>query len=232
MARLSIPDEKLEYTAERTLLRYAEKYPGVETFPTPIEEICEGLFKINIEPISFAETYQADKTISALCRQPNGRDVVYIDTSIDPYEHPELEGRYRFSIAHEIGHYLFHYEELIAQREGENLFDYSRTPLLLARSNHKDAIEEEADRFAAFLLMPKTRVLEVWARTFGDAHGPKDVSEEIAAIKADPTFLYTPVCHLAHQLAKGFKVSGEAMQRRLTDLGLLLLEPDPQLSLL
>lgn len=64
------------------------------------------------------------------------------------------ENRYRFDIAHEIGHLEMH-------RHKCNIFDCSRDDLDSGSSNNKvtPTLENEANEFASFLLMPKQFVL-------------------------------------------------------------------------
>jgi hypothetical protein len=58
----------------------------------------------------------------------------------------EVPGRIRFTIAHELGHYILH-------REGRDAFECSQEDMLYWESNER-RIESEADTFASYLLMP------------------------------------------------------------------------------
>lgn len=79
----------------------------------------------------------------------------------------EPKVRQRFTVAHEIGHYLLHRNHI-----GEGLED-----TILYRSTLSDAREAEANRLAADLIMPKPLVLKL-ARELGR---PLD-SESVASL--------------------------------------------------
>lgn len=91
--------------------------------------------------------------------------------------------RQAFTIAHEIGHYLLH--------ESKNEETFFRVDALKF-NGQKPAMEQEADWFAAALLMPKRLVERLWVATF-------DIE----------------------RMARLFRVSYSAMDYRLKNLGLL-----------
>lgn len=66
------------------------------------------------------------------------------------------EGRKRFTIAHEIGHLLFHREYLELQNG-----PYEE-PSILMRSSLFNKVEDQANTFASELLMPRTNFRENW----------------------------------------------------------------------
>lgn len=80
-------------------------------------------------------------TISAVIRIDNGKKIIGVNQ-----KHPET--RQRFSIAHELGHYLSGHENF--SHEHEIFVDRDKKYL---DPHHRD--EEEADEFAAELLMPE-----------------------------------------------------------------------------
>ncbi|OHD56545.1 MAG: hypothetical protein A2014_04435 [Spirochaetes bacterium GWF1_49_6] len=89
--------------------------------------------------------------------------------------------RNRFTIAHEIGHYLLH------SKQGQ-------IPIEVRRSGDNERVEWEANWFAAAFLMSKNEIEKDW-----NENGIRDI--------------YT--------LASIYQVSIEAMQIRLTALGLV-----------
>ena len=122
---------------------------------------------------------------SALLLRKEGRSICIVHQQ-------HSSRRKRFSIAHEIGHFLLH-----PPREAYDLFVVARDE----RSSEGTYIEEiEANSFAAELLMP-----EEYLRNKARLHLylAADYEEEIK------------------ELAGLFEVSYEAMTHRLTDLGLL-----------
>ena len=118
----------------------------------------------------------------------NGRGVIGYNSAHSPV-------RQRFTLAHEIGHYLLH-----AQGPGQKLFvDKSvfRRDEGSSKGEHKEEIE--ANQFAAALLMPAALV--------------RSEVERLALDLEDENAVGT--------LAKRFNVSATAMHFRLENLGLL-----------
>jgi len=107
------------------------------------------------------------------------------------YNSSNAETRKRFTIAHEIGHYIFHSKEqpIFVDKAPKVLFRN------IASSTGEDYKEREANAFAASLLMPKDLLEEQISKA------PADINKAI-------TFL-----------AKKFGVSENAMSFRLSNLG-------------
>lgn len=108
--------------------------------------------------------------------------------------HPK--NRQRFTIAHELGH-------LFLQHQGEIFVDH-----VISRRDKKSSLavdwqEIEANKFAAELLMPEDQLLE-------KAQFLQETNNEMTAIA------------LLTQLAKDFQVSTQAMEIRLTNLGIFM----------
>lgn len=81
----------------------------------------------------------------------------------------DSSGRQRFTLAHEIGHYVLHRDHIGAGISDDALY----------RSNLSDAREAEANRFAADLLMPRNLLdAEIAAR------GPTPLSEKVPELAA------------------------------------------------
>ncbi len=104
------------------------------------------------------------------------------------------ENRQRFTIAHEIGHFYLHDPKEGAHFD-EDFRVYGRNG---KSSTATDPKEVEANQFAAELLMPQKFLL-------ADFSGMKGDREEIVV-----------------RLAKKYKVSPQAMEYRLANLGLLV----------
>ena len=77
------------------------------------------------------------------------------------------EGRYNFTVAHELGHHSLHKKWLYAQRDQQSLFEHAETPSILCREEGlKPRGELQANRFAAALLMPEHLVKEVFKKKY------------------------------------------------------------------
>lgn len=104
------------------------------------------------------------------------------------------ENRQRFTVSHELGHYLLHQD--MPSVFVDDLLVHFRAS---GASRRFDPREREANEFAACLLMPRDFLREDLA------HGPIDVSDDDAVRK----------------LARRYKVSAQALTIRLMALGLV-----------
>ncbi len=86
------------------------------------------------------------------------------------------ETRRRFTLAHEIAHYVLHRNKI-----GDGIIDDG-----LYRSSRGDAIERQANNYAASILMPAPLVGEKWRggmKTAGDLAREFNVSTAVAGIR-------------------------------------------------
>ena len=195
--------------------------------PVPVEEIIEAHLGLAFD-------------IEDLPRLLNVRDVlgatwfrsreVKIDQSLDPTVFPSKLGRYRFTVAHEIGHWELHRHRYLSAEGQAAMFAGEDRPVV-CRSNDKSPLEWQADCFAGYLLMPKEMVFAQWESIYGSRE-PYVAADEIADLKArwglgDDE---RPTVEAARQMAPVFEVSAQAMQIRLVELGLILDRvPEPRL---
>ncbi len=172
----SRPSAEIEAKAQQVLRDTA-------TFqaPVPIETVAERL-NLRVEPANLG------KDVSGVLVVADGRGTIGYNSDHHPV-------RYRFSIAHEIGHFMLH------QAKAPIFIDKSYTIYLRdgKSSSGEDYQEVQANQFAAALLMPEPLVREALA-----SNGI-DLADEMA--------LFT--------LAETFEVSAQAMTFRLVNLGIL-----------
>ena len=97
---------------------------------------------------------------------------IRVDESLDPEVNPEAEGRYYFSIGHEVGHWELHRHHILATSAEPHLLMQSSSPVVCRNRDlngggsrkerngtrqQRDArarMELQANRFGACLLMP------------------------------------------------------------------------------
>lgn len=230
MAKIKfLKPDQIENAALCLLAAYGRKYGPVVAPPVPVEEILSAHLGLSLDfddlpqrlgvPDVLGATWIADKR-------------VVVDLTLDPVENPKKEGRYRFTLSHEIGHWELHRHGFLADAAQPSLFGQKPAPSIVCRSSsRKEPMEWQADNFAGLLLMPKELVLAAWRAHFGGLD-PYIAKDEMASLSAkwglgDDE---QPVVEAAKELARDFKVSGQAMQIRLIGLGLIRTEvPAPAL---
>jgi Zn-dependent peptidase ImmA (M78 family) len=160
----------------------------VEPGPVPVEKIAKSFgISVNLD--------QVDDDLSGfLYRHHKSKNVII---GANKSHHPN---RQRFTIAHELGHYLLHEGELVHLDSERGAFMLNLRDSLSSRG--KDNDEREANLFAAELLMP--------AKFLKQELEGKDLD-----ILEGNDFL--------HKLAKKYKVSTEALTFRLANLGYISL---------
>jgi Zn-dependent peptidase ImmA (M78 family) len=148
--------------------------------PVPLDKIAGNLnLRLRFQPY--------DGELSGCIVRKDGNAIIGINSS-------HHENRQRFTLAHEIGHYLLH--------KGEEMFidrDF-RVNLRNAHSGKAENLEEiEANQFAAELLMPASLLSD---ELKGKAFDLEDGS-------------------MIRKLAIRYKVSSQALSYRLVNLGYL-----------
>lgn len=223
--------------------------------PVAVEKILEKHLKLTLdfddlhERLGLPREGDEPEVLGALWAETGE---VFIDQSLDPDEHPERESRYRFTLAHEIGHWCLHRDHLASPAGQErDLFGYSRPPTVISKSSQSQArIELQADRFASSLLMPEPWVRIVWRDLFSRSNAlvfsvwqdsdwakPPMSWQALGSLVAPTTDRFNPrkveyfFYRASKPMAEEFGVSIQAMQIRLEQLGLLLIDAPCQQSL-
>ena len=123
-------------SANELLLAYFESVEKPLSLPIPVEDIAE--FYLGYELAYTDEGMFADSDVlGGICFHTQ---TIFINTAVESHE-----GRHAFTIAHEIGHHCLH--KKIALAIANNM---------MCRDKVKPLEEQQADRFAAALLMPDT----------------------------------------------------------------------------
>ena len=180
----------IEEAADQLLDQYRD-FAGDFDLPVPVELIAEHFLKYDLE-ITDEGLFADPGFLGGISFETN---TIFVNASIEDHE-----GRYTFTIAHEIGHHVLHkdlYDELISDR----------SQILCREEKKKPLIEQQADRFAASLMMPR-RLLVDEVERYGKPM-PRTLSDTL---------------RLANHLNQkcGFQnVSISALVNRLKDLGLV-----------
>ena len=157
--------QELEARAEDVLAGVPKWIWDGETLPVPIEEIadtCFGILVRDIEDLSTAPgcpELDDGQTLSGLLLAARGE--IWVNAS----EAREWPPRRRFTIGHELGHWVMHRagqeslfcrEATVAPEDAPAAAASSRPPMPVT--------EEEANAFAAALLMPARLIREHYPR--------------------------------------------------------------------
>jgi Zn-dependent peptidase ImmA (M78 family) len=246
-----IADESIERNAEVLLAQFAQSKGLPLRAPIPIEDIVEKHLKLTVDFRDLHSLFGVprgsvgESDIFGAIRLETGE--IFIDESLDPDVRPSIEGRYRFTLAHEGGGHWRLHRPLVQAHSSQPLpsGDTQRTTVICRSSRAKERVELQADLYASCLLMPRKLVAEAWRNEFGNDN-PRvlrrndreaivlcDIEEEMAMVgdkvdRARSIFILERC--LLRPLAKQFLVSPVAMRIRLEKLGLLYREA-PQRTL-
>jgi Zn-dependent peptidase ImmA (M78 family) len=237
-----IADDAIERDAAALLAEYAIVKRVEIRAPIPIEDIVEKYLKLRVEFDDLHRLLDVPRSGPGLNPDIFGAiwlesGKIVIDESLDPEERPELEGRYRFTLAHEGGgHWRLHRPLVRTTRDQTSVLIAKPRPTVVCRSSQaKVRVEWQADFYASCLLMPRKLVFAAWDEMFPDRKQrviqPRTPIEhryvEIARLEGfiaggestenDDLILE----RFAKPLAKKFLVSPVAMRIRLEKLGLL-----------
>jgi len=223
-------------TAANALLRsYAQKSDAEITAPVPVERIAEFHLQLVLEFKDMKGIFPQADVHGAIWFDEG---LIAIDERLDPEVYPLMLGRYRFTLAHEIGHWCLHRYLFVCPDSFEDpglQSSENRIPDVVCRStNRRRPIERQADEFAAHLLMPRNLVHQAWA-DFRDGHHAAIPIEAIREHYQNQTVLFrgrTPDSaqewdlaikeDFSGPLADQFAVSREAMRIRLEELELIV----------
>ncbi|MBF0160406.1 MAG: ImmA/IrrE family metallo-endopeptidase [Magnetococcales bacterium] len=214
-----LPKGDIERATQQLLGQYQQRFPLHDDRPIPVEEILESQgLTLELEDI------RASHGAGVLGYLSVQQRLVVVDYTLDPTEDPGQEGRYRFTIGHELGHWWLHRHLIDRSIAGQlSLFDEVESPDFICRSGDIDPVEWQANQFAAFLLMPTERVKSAWIALHGTLV-PYLAAEEMAEQRASSRWYGRsdkPPVALARRLASQWAVSAQAMQLRLLDMGLV-----------
>lgn len=245
-----ISDEAIERGAEALLAEFALARGVSLRAPIPIEDIVEKHLKLHVE---FDDLHRALGVPRLSGTDPDifgaiwlERGEIVLDESLDPEVRPSMEGRYRFTLAHEGGGHWRLHRRLVQANSGQgSLFGYARQPTVVCRSGQsKQRVELQADLYASCVLMPRQLVNQAWRDRFGDNYPrllrrndlivvPCDYDEATSATvrSFDQTRDNELLELFARPFAERFLVSPIAMRIRLEKLGLVHREVPMQRSL-
>ena len=142
-----ILEEVIEQRAADLLEEYAQWSGRAAGVPVPVEVIAEGMLGYDLD-ISDDWNVYGQEWLGGIVFDEN---IIRISSCVEAHE-----GRYNFTIAHELGHHVLHKQHYI---------ELQGTSILCRETGDKPLVEQQADRFAAALLMPEQNVRAAFAQT-------------------------------------------------------------------
>jgi len=196
-----LPKEQIEREALSLLDNYFHERGETIQVPVPADEILEAHLGLSLDFDDLQALLGIPDVLGALWTD---KHKVFIDQSLDPEAHPEMEGRYNFSVGHEIGHWQLHRWHIGSDDGQIEMFGNPKLTIICRASQSKENIEWQANYFSSCFLMPRKLVFGAWSDHFG---GLKPSAG-------------TPLHTVACEFAPEFRVSIQAMQIRLETLNL------------
>ena len=144
-------DEVIEKKANELILSYQNKSNWSDEMPVPVERIAQSHLGYDIE-ITNEGLFEDPDFLGGIHFNDK---LIQINGSIEDHD-----GRYSFTLAHELGHHCLHKETFNAMNTGEEI--------MCRDAGEKPIAERQADLFAAYLLMPKNQVIKAFTQVFGD----------------------------------------------------------------
>jgi hypothetical protein len=237
LSQIDVPEltpDEIEAAATELLRQYAQKFDVEITAPVPVERIAEIHLQLILEFKDMKALFPMAEVHGAIWFS---QEIIGIDQRLDPELYPLMLGRYRFTLAHEVGHWCLHRHLFIPAEiahQGDLLIGEHSAEVICRKTSKRRPIERQADEFAANLLMPRSLIRKAWAEfRFGSdeeihiatlrdqyqgrdplfrGRKPESQQERDLAIKED----------FAGPLAEQFAVSREAMRIRLEELELIV----------
>ena len=200
MGELFYRTSTLECIARQTLNKYNTLYLSGQPGAVPLEHIIEDIFNLDIDYMrltiagdelgrmiydnGYTTRYNPDKDDYELVRVQTG--TMLIEALL--LKNPVLHGRYRFTLAHELAHWILH----------KKLFEGTGIAAATYKTDSLDdnSVEWQANYLAKAILMPVGQVKRAFYPLITDNNKIK-------------------------KLADIFEVSKQAMEIRLTELGLI-----------
>ena len=165
------------------------------TIPVPIEEIVEFRYRMDIIPVpGLQDAFEVDGFISSDLK------TIAVDASMQKHR----QGRYRFTLAHELAHAILPRRIFLANRFGR-VEDWKRFQRDLDEAD-RGWLEYQAYAFAGLILVPTESLLAEYQKALRVA-GRAGLSLQSAGEVARP--------YIANWLARRFDVSSQVVEKRL-----------------
>jgi len=174
---------------------------------------------LSLDPFAYADSRglnhkeEAMENNSQLGLLDVEKNLVILNAGIDN------KNRYRFTMAHELGHYILH--SPLFKKQGVVSVGESEDTLLVSE-NDSHRLEYQANKFASYLLMPKKLVCKLY-NIFFDQYVHQEFGDRFHALYYNPDQpeTWSSYNSIVGHMSRLLGVSKQAMRIRLMSLGLL-----------
>ena len=193
-----IRPDKIYFSEIRKKAEEFRKKYGKDDFPVPIEEIVEIDLGIEVRPV---ENMRIKTDLDAVISKD--LSVIFVEKSL--MENHRQLFRYRFALAHEVGHLVLHGDKL----KKINFTTIDEWVKIRAECNEEDILwfEKQAMEFGGRLMVPREILLE-------DVSKLQDNIQLYFDSYPDAGF-ETIVSFIAPNINRKFEVSDEVIKRRI-----------------
>lgn len=180
---------------------FLDKYNRTKEIPVPIDLIAE---RIGINIVSFSDLWKNFEIDAFMSRDLT---TIYIDSHVYYY----VENRYRFSIAHEMGHFYMH-REFYDSLKFDTIEEWKDLYQRLDDESQR-GFEFQANAFASYVLAPDYRLKPSFIAQLDHLRERIQRSKE-KHIERDSYVDYV-INIIAEKLTADFNVSLECMEKRI-----------------
>ena len=195
-----LSDTDIEQVANDLLSDYENNSQWTLQCPIPVERIAEKHLEYRIE-ITDEDIYKDPEILGGIIFADK---IIQVNGSIENHD-----GRYSFTIAHELGHHCLHKE--LFQKLGIEPDAHTN---MCRETGEKPLTEQQADTFASYLLMPTKFVNKAYIKAFGDTN-------EVFDIGYKKRHMLGSIASRVIESGDFDKVSLTAMTNRLIGMGLI-----------
>ncbi len=201
---MKIPLEKLRKDDIRLHSdQFSSTYNADREVPVPIDTIIESKLEIDIVPMAnLKESLDNDAFIA--------RDftTIYLDQNI----YFTFPMRYRFSLAHEIGHFWLH-KKVYESLEFKSVDEWLEVYLSIDDEDY-GWLEYQANMFAGFVLIPDYALQPRFDNALQRTH--KEIESAKKSNLMRDQYIDFVVSRIARRLAPSFNVSAVCMEKRIS----------------
>ena len=175
---------------------FLAKYHPTRSIPVPIEFIVEASLGIDIVPVPGLQ--DVIESVAHLTRDMK-------EILVDERVYLKVPNRYRFSLAHEIGHLILH-SEIIKQLKFDNIKEWKNIIANEIPEDQYSFLEFHAYAFAGLILVPSDKLKEVFFDYVEKAQQHEINFDELGTGARETA---------EYHIAKFFEVSSDVIHKRI-----------------